>query len=67
MGILHIEHRILIGLGNGQVHIEIQMRVHAAHREEVTNRIYADFVHQILHRNGFAGTFGHFDLFAILE
>ncbi|MNR48112.1 hypothetical protein D3C85_1673060 [compost metagenome] len=67
MCVLHIEHRILIGLGNRQVHIEVQMRVHAAHCEEITNRIYTDFVHQVLHRNGFAGTFGHFHLFTILE
>ncbi|MNN41500.1 hypothetical protein D3C81_1556220 [compost metagenome] len=67
MRILNVEHGILVGRGNRQVHIKIKMGIHAAHREEVADSIQADFFHQVFHCHGFAGTFGHFDLLAVLE
>ncbi|MNW02173.1 hypothetical protein D3C71_1979200 [compost metagenome] len=67
MRILNVEYRVLIRSRDRQVHIEIEMGIHATHGEEITNRIDSYFLHQIFHRNRFAGTLGHFNLFTILE
>ena len=61
---LHVEDRVLVGLALGQVEVEVELRVPAAHQEEVARGVRPDLVDQVAQRDELAGPLRHLHLVA---
>ena len=59
MGILHIEHRIIIGFFLGQVQVKVQLTVDGTHHKEEPGRVRSYFINQFVQGHALAGPFGH--------
>mmetsp|Transcript_20389 Transcript_20389/g.78156 ORF Transcript_20389/g.78156 Transcript_20389/m.78156 type:complete len:636 (-) Transcript_20389:435-2342(-) len=67
MGVLHIEHRVLVVLLQRQVDVEGELGVGLAADQEEAHRVAAGPVHQVAQRHIGAGALGDLDLLAVLH
>ena len=57
--------RYFFAMRSADTHMDIHVRISAAHREEITDRVKADLFNQVAHRYGFPRTFAHLHFFAV--
>ena len=60
---LHVEHRVLVGLALGQVHIEVERAGTLAHEEEIAGGVHADLLVQVAQGDELAAPLRHLHLF----
>ncbi len=64
VSILDIVHRVVVGLGLGQVQVEVHVLLAFAHDIEEARRVVAHFLAQLAQGDEFAGACGHLHLLA---
>ena len=67
MRVLHVVHRVVVVLCNGQIHIEGVLRVGLAAQQKEANRVLAGPLDQVAQRDVAARAFADLDLFTALD
>ena len=67
MGVLDVEHRVVLGLLHRLVEVEVERRVVLAGQHDEAGHVGADLDHQVAERDEGAGAFRHLEGLAALE